>query len=55
MQRLSIPPRERNTGNDGASWQTGTALNKGWSVSVRDSDAAKMSHVNYKWCKEKSC
>jgi len=31
-----------------------TALNKIWSVSVRDSDAAKMSRVNCDWCEEKS-
>jgi len=30
------------------------ALNKIWSVSVRDSDAAKMSRVNSDWCEEKA-
>ena len=29
------------------------ALNKGWSVSVCESDAAKISCVNCKWCEEK--
>ena len=51
----SIPPCEKYTGNDGASRQTRTALNKVWSVSVRDEDAAKMSRVNCDWCEEKSC
>jgi hypothetical protein len=55
MYRLSIPPHKRYNGNDGASRLTGTALNKGWSVSVRDSDAAKMSCVNCEWCEEKGC
>jgi len=55
MYRCLIPPRKRYTGNDGTSQYTGTALNKGWLVSVRDSDAAKMSHVNCEWFEEKSC
>ena len=48
MCRLSIPLRKRYTENDGASRQTGTAVNKIWSVSVRESDAAKMSRVKKK-------
>ena len=47
----SIPPCEKYTGNDGR--QTRTALNKVWSVSVRDGDVAKMSRVNCEWCEEK--
>jgi hypothetical protein len=43
IQRLSIHPREWYTGNDGASPQSRIILNKGWSVSVRDGDSAKMS------------
>ena len=27
---------------------------KGWPFSVRDNNAAKMSHVNCEWCEEKS-
>jgi len=46
----SIPPCEKYTGNDGR--QTRTALNKVWSVSVRDGDATKMSRVNCKWREE---
>jgi len=53
MKRLSIPPHEKHTGNDGTSRYTGTALSKVWSVSVRDSDAAKTSRVNYEPCEEK--
>ena len=49
------PPREKYTGNDGASRQNGTALNKVWSVLVRDGNTAKMLHVNCEWCEEKSC
>jgi len=37
------------------SWYTRIALNKGWSVSVRDGDVAKMLCVNCEWCEEKSC
>ena len=48
----SIPPCEKYTGNDGR--QTRTALNKVWSVSVRDGDVGKMSRVNCDWCEEKS-
>jgi len=55
MYRLLIPPRKRYNGNDGASRLTGTALNKSWSVSVHDSDAAKILRVNCEWCEEKNC
>ena len=40
-------------GTDGASRQTGTAaLNKSWSVSAREGDAAKMSRVICGECEE---
>jgi hypothetical protein len=55
MYRPSIPPRKRYNGNDGASRLTGTALDKSWSVSFRDSGAAKISRVNCELCEEKSC
>jgi hypothetical protein len=51
IHRLSIPPRD---GIDGASTQPRTALNKVWSVSVSDSDAAKISCVNCEWREVKS-
>ena len=40
-------------GNDGVIRQIQAELNKVWSVSVRDGDAAKMSRVNCDWCEEK--
>jgi hypothetical protein len=53
VYRLSIPHRKRYTGNDGVSRYTGTAVNKVWSVSVCDRDAAKMSRVKCEWCEKK--
>jgi hypothetical protein len=44
MHRLSIPPRDRYT-ELMAQVQTRTALSKAWSVSVSDSDTAKISCV----------
>jgi hypothetical protein len=54
MYRFSIPHREKHNGNDNKSRYTRIPLNKCWPVSVHDGDAAKMSHVNSKWCEEKS-
>jgi len=49
MYSLSIPPRQRYAGNDGGSREAETALKKGWSVSVSDSNAAKISCECCEW------
>ena len=41
MYRLAIPSSKRYKENDGASLQNGTALNKGWSVSVSEATQLK--------------
>ena len=49
IRRFSIHPCKWYTGNDGANRYTGKTLNKEWSVSDPDGDAATISRVTLEW------